>query len=293
MLVVGGGPSGLECARALGQRGYSVVLVEARKELGGRVALEANLPGLSEWRRVIDWRLTQIQEMDQVSVYPASPMSAKDVQETAYAHVVIATGALWGRDGVGRTHWRPIPGYDLPAIFTPDDILADRLPMGQVLVYDDDHYYMGGLIAELLSSRGCVVTMVTPAPLVSYWTQYTLEQERIQRRLMAKGVTLFTQHSLTSIQPDRLTLSHTISNFETSLPYDAVVLVGARAPNDELYLALKPALEKKIISTLRVIGDAEAPTIIAQAVFSGYLAATEFDKTSSEGTPFRIEYVEV
>jgi hypothetical protein len=70
-------------------------------------------------------------------------------------------------------------------------------------------------------------------------------------------------------------------------------LVGDRAPNDELYLALKPALEKKIISSLRVIGDAEVPTIIVQAVFSGYLAATEFDKIPSEGTPFRVEYVEV
>jgi dimethylamine/trimethylamine dehydrogenase len=293
VLVVGGGPAGLECARGLGQRGYSVVLVEARKELGGRVALEANLPGLSEWRRVIDWRLTQIQKLDQVSIYPASMMSAEDVLEAGSKHVVIATGAQWCRDGVGRTHWRPIAGHDLPNVFTPDDILADRLPTGQVVVYDDDHYYMGGLIAELLSNRGCVVTLVTPAPLVSYWTQYTLEQERIQRRLMDKGITLFTQHSLTSIQPDHLVLSHTISNFETFLPCDAVVLVSVRTPNDGLYLELKPALENRTISSLRVIGDAEAPNIIAQAVFSGYLAATEFDQTPSKGTPFRIEYIEV
>jgi dimethylamine/trimethylamine dehydrogenase len=187
VLVVGGGPAGLECARALGQRGYSVVLAEARKELDGRVVLEANLPGLSEWRRVVDWRLTQIQKMGQVSVYPASVMSAEDIQETSFTHLLIATGAQWRRDGVGRTHWRPIPGHDLPSVFTPDDILADRLPTGQILVYDDDHYYMGGLIAELLSSRGCVVTLVTPAPLVSHWTQYTLEQERIQAPVDGEG----------------------------------------------------------------------------------------------------------
>ena len=293
VLVVGGGPAGLECTRALGQRGYSVELVEATRELGGRVALEAKLPGLSEWRRVIDWRITQIEKIKNVTVYPASRMNAEDVLEAGFKHVVIATGAQWRRDGVGRTRWRPIPGHDLPSVFTPDDILADRYPTGQVVVYDDDHYYMGGLVAELLSSRGCSVTLITPAPLVSYWAQYTLEQERIQRRLMAKGVTLYTQHVLTAIRPDNLTLSHSVSEFETVLPCDEVILVSDRTPNDGLYHALKPALEEGRIESLRVIGDAEAPNIIAQAVFSGYLAATDFDKAPLEGTPFRIEYVEV
>jgi dimethylamine/trimethylamine dehydrogenase len=171
--------------------------------------------------------------------------------------------------------------------------MSGKLPTGRVVIYDDDHYYMRGLFAEWLSSQGCAVTLVTPAPLVSYWTQHTLEQERIQRRLMAKGITLFTQHSLTSIEPDHLTLSHTVSTFETVLPCDAVVLVTDRIPKDGLYYALKQALEEKRIGSLRVIGDAEAPGIIAQAVYSGYLAACEFDQVPSEETPFRVEYVEM
>ncbi len=293
VLVVGGGPAGLECARALGQRGYSVVLVEEKKELGGRVALEANLPGLSEWRRVIDWRLSQIQKMDNVSVYPGSKMNAEDILEAEFAHVMVATGARWRRDGVGRTHWQPIPGHDLRSIFTPEDLLADNLPSGHVVVYDDDHYYMGGLLAELLSSQGCTVTLVTPAPLISYWTQFTLEQERIHRRLMAKGISLFTQHSLTSIRSDNLTLSHMVSGNEMEMPCDALVLVTDRLPNDGLYLALKPTLAEKKVLSLRVIGDAEAPNIIAQAVFSGYLAASDFDKETSDITPFRVEYIEM
>ena len=82
VLVVGAGPAGLECALSLGRRGYAVTLVEARNELGGRVALEAKLPGLGEWRRVVDWRVTQLAKLRNVAVYPGSPMQAADVLES-------------------------------------------------------------------------------------------------------------------------------------------------------------------------------------------------------------------
>lgn len=289
VLVVGGGPAGLECARALGQRGYEVALLEARRELGGRVALESKLPGLREWRRVVDWRLTQIQKLRNVSVYPGSPMTAAEILEAGYAHVILATGAQWRRDGIGRTLWRPVPGHHLPAIFTPDDLMAERLPTGRVIVYDDDHYYMGGVLAELLAHQGCEVALVTPAPMISYWTQFTLEQERIQRRLMNLGVNLYPQHVLDAIRPGAVTLAHTISGAVSELPTDAVVLVTDRLPNDELYQALQPALVEGKLQSLRVIGDADAPNIIAQAVFAGHLAAREFEEAPTDDTPFRIE----
>ncbi len=55
-----------------------------------------------------------------------------------------------------------------------------KLPTGRVILYDDDHFYLGGVLAETLAQNGCDVTLVTPAPLVSYWTQFTLEQTKIQ-----------------------------------------------------------------------------------------------------------------
>ena len=140
VLIVGGGPAGLECARALGQRGCQVDLLDARREFGGRVVLESALPGLIEWRRVIDWRLTQIKKMDNVSLYPGSPMTAEDLLETGFPHVIVATGAKWRDDGVGRSLWEPISGHNLPHVFTPDDLMAERIPEGQVVIYDDDHY---------------------------------------------------------------------------------------------------------------------------------------------------------
>ena len=290
VLMVGGGPAGLECARALGERGYAVTLVDARKELGGRVALESALPGLGEWRRVLDWRLTQIGKLDNVVLYPGSPMTADDVLEAGFDHVILATGATWRRDGVGRHRWRPLPGLNALPVYTPDDLMTGRLPRGRVVVYDDDHYYMGGVLAELLVRAGCQVALVTPAALVSEWTQYTLEQARIQARLMGLGVALHVQQQVASVEAGGVNLAHTVSGEERTLPADGLVLVTDRLPNDELYRALKPALAAGALASLRVIGDADAPHIIAQAVFSGHLAAREFEEEiGNDAAPFRVE----
>ena len=301
VMVIGAGPAGLEAARALGQRGYEVTLLDASKELGGRVLRESALPGLNEWRRVLDWRMTQLKKMKNVAMYPSSPMTAEDILESGAQNIILATGATWRRDGAGRTLWKPIPGHDLENIFTPDDVMDNKLPTGNVVIYDDDHYYMGGVLAELLAEQGCKVSLVTPAPMVSYWSQFTLEQELIQAKLMKLGVKLYTRTVLSEIQKDSVRLSNTVSGEEVELLRNGVVLVSDRTPNDELYLALTPALtipkvgshRERGIQSLRIIGDAEAPNIIAQAVFAGHLAAREFDEEKVEGTPFKVERIKV
>ncbi len=288
IMIVGAGPAGLEAARALGQRGYKVILTDAKREAGGRVLLESALPNLIEWRRVIDWRLTQIDKLENIYFYPSSPMTAKDVLESGEAHVIIATGAAWRRDGVGRSISRPVPGNG--NIFTPDDLMNGKLPTGKVLLYDDDHYYMGGVLAELLATNGCEVTLMTPAPAISAWTEYTLEQDRIYKRLLDLNVTLLPSHVLASHSPTTATVTHAITSAKTTLPCDAIVMVIDRIPNDSLYHELKPALADGRLKSLRLIGDAEAPNIIAQAVFSGHLAAREFGEViDPDVTPFKVE----
>ena len=216
----------------------------------------------------------------------------QDALEADAPHIIIATGATWRRDGVGRYHARPIQGTG--NIFTPDDLMAGKLPTGKVIIYDDDHYYMGGVLAELLATNGCEVTLVTPAPTISAWTEYTLEQERIYKRLMSLNVTLLPHHVLASHSPTTATVTHAITNAETTLACDAIVTVTDRIPNDSLYHELKPALADGRLKSLRIIGDAEAPNIIAQAVFSGHLAAREFDEIiDADVTPFKVERVKI
>lgn len=288
ILIVGAGPAGLEAARALGQRGYKVILTDAQREAGGRVLLESQLPNLIEWRRVIDWRLTQIGKTENIYFYPSSPMTAQDVLDSGEPHVLIATGSTWRRDGVGRHLSRPIPGN--ANLFTPDDVMKNKLPGGNVLLYDDDHYYMGSVLAELLTQHGCHVTLVTPAPTISAWTEYTLEQKRIYKRLLELKVTLLPHHYLASHSPTTATVTHTITHAESVLSCDAVVMVTDRIPNDSLFHELKPALADGRLKSLRVIGDAEAPNIIAQAVFSGHLAARQFGEViDPDATPFQVE----
>ncbi len=300
ILIVGAGPAGLEAARALGQRGYHVILTDAKREAGGRVALESALPNLNEWRRVIDWRLTQIQKIENVYFYPSSPMTSKDILEAGAPHVILATGAKWRHDGIGRYLSRPVKGG--AKIFTPDDFLeSGGLPpafqqlaaeLQKILIYDDDHYYMGGVLAELLAENGCEVTLMTPAPSISYWTQFTLEQDRILKQLHKLNVTLLADHIIAShtLTAKRATVTNVITSAESTLACDAIVMVTDRIPNDALYHELKPALAEGKLKSLRIIGDAEAPNIIAQAIFSGHLAAREFDELiDPDVTPFKVE----
>jgi dimethylamine/trimethylamine dehydrogenase len=292
VLVVGAGPAGLEAARALGQRGYAVTLAEAKRELGGRVTLESRLPGLSEWARVRDHRVQQIERMTNVAVYRESDLGPDDVLAVGADHVVVATGAAWRRDGFGRTH--PLGMADPgPAerIYTPDDVMAGRLPEGRVLLFDDDHYYMGAVVAERLRAAGLPVTLVTPEDKVAAWATYTAEQARTQKRLLDIDVEIVTAHALSAFDGRGATLSCVYTGRERRVEAGALVLVTARRPDDGLYRAVSQRVAAGAAGaprTLRRIGDCDAPGIIAAAVYAGHRYARELD--GPEGDPARVPH---
>ena len=281
VLVVGAGPAGLSAAHRAGQRGYAVALADASRELGGRVARESRLPGLSAWIRVRDYRAGQIGKMENISVYPESLLAADDVLALGHAHVAIATGSHWRRDGVGRNSPLPITVDVAMPVYTPDDVMAGKLPQGRVVVYDDDHYYMASVLAELLVQKGCEVILVTPASKVSAWSVQTLEQGFIQARMIERGVKLQLDRGLVAVREDNVRLACSYTMREEDFGCDSVVLVTSRLPEDTLYRTLigrQAEWSDNGIKSVRAIGDAEAPAAIAWATFAGHRYADELDK---------------
>ena len=281
ILIVGAGPAGLEAAHGLGKRGYQVTLAEARGEVGGRVTRESRLPKLNEWARVRDYRLGQIQRMSNVEIYLESEMDAERIQEFGADAVALATGALWRNDGVGRSIRFPVPGCK---VLTPDDIMDGKrpdTPGTAVTIYDDDHYYMASVIAELFSSEGYRVTLATEGMCVASWTEYTLEQRHIEKRLLSVGVQILVRHQLAEVGEGWLRLTNTLTG-EVSDHEGSVVSVTARLPRDELFKTLKGKIP------VRRIGDCFGPSIIAAAVYEGHRYAREFDtEIDPDGVPFK------
>jgi dimethylamine/trimethylamine dehydrogenase len=286
VLVVGAGPAGLEAAMSAGRRGYDVVLVEDSRELGGRVVKEARLPGLAEWIRVVDYRSAQLDRLKNVECFFESAMSAGEILEYGFNHIAVATGSTWRRDGVGYSHSRPIELDDGMEVLTPDDLMSGRRPRGEVVViFDDDRYYLGGVLAELLVKEDFAVAYVTPDSQVSSWTDMTLEQHRIQARLMDLGVEIITDHTVDRASADGLVVQSVYTAAERVVEGDSAVFVTSRLPNESLYLDLvgrEDAWTDAGLRSVRVVGDALSPGTIATAVWDGRRFAEDLGGSDEE-----------
>ncbi len=280
VLVVGAGPAGLEAAQTLGKRGYGVVLAEASDELGGRVVGEARLPGLAAWIRVVDYRKGQLERLANVELAFGSRLTAGEILDYDFDHVAVATGSRWRADGVGRWHSSPLEFDSGMQLLTPDDLMSGARPRGErVVLFDDDHYYMGGVLAELLVRDGHQVTLVTPEARISEWTVNTMEQHAIQRRLLELGVTAVTTHTVVGATSGAVTTACVYTQREQELACDALVLVTARLPEESLVVDLQARMATGADGgpAVRAVGDALSPGTIAAAVWDGRRYAEELD----------------
>jgi dimethylamine/trimethylamine dehydrogenase len=284
ILIVGGGPAGLEAGLVAARRGYQVTIADAAEEMGGRLLYETALPGLSTWGRVADYRLYALRQMANVNLYTQSQLGVDDILALGHQRVAIATGARWTR-ALYSSLEIPQGQLDGPGVYTPDDLAAGVMPQGPVLVYDFDNYYLGGVIAEDLAAKGLKVSYATPAGHASAWTIMTNEQPFVHQALHERDVAISTQSLLNTFDGSRAVLGNIFSGKEQVLEVQSVVIVGLRLPNDTLYHALgegaEAVTEAGIKSVVR-IGDALAAGALVHAVYSGHEFARRLDDDSQD-----------
>ena len=268
ILIIGGGPAGLEAALALGKRGHQVTLAEATQQLGGRLVNESGLPGLQNWIRVRDYRAYMIGQMDNIDVYLDSPLSAEDAREFSADAIVLATGSRWRRNGTGLSVRTPIQISDDSNLITPDDVFAGMKIPEDVLIYDDEHYMMAGALAEKLLQQGVKVTYITPSNMISSWSTMTNEQEFIQQRLETMGIKTIFAQKIDRIDTNVLTTKGIYSGESIKHDFGCLLLVTGRESDDRLFHALDKAATR--------IGDCLVPSSIADAVYSGHKFAREY-----------------
>ncbi len=178
--------------------------------------------------------------------------------------------------------------------------MTGALPEAErVAIYDDDHYYMGGVLAELLARAGRQVTLVTPAVCASSWTTNTMEQHRIQRRLLELDVDIVASHAVVGTAAGASVHATCVfTGREREIAADAAVFVTARLPEDAVYRGL---IDRRAdwadagLKTVRAVGDCLAPGTIAAAVWEGHRYAEELDEPAHRGdtVPFRREVTEL
>jgi 2,4-dienoyl-CoA reductase-like NADH-dependent reductase (Old Yellow Enzyme family)/thioredoxin reductase len=266
VVIVGGGPGGLEAARVSALKGHQVTLLEARGRLGGALTLWADLPGRQTYRNAVSWWERELTRLD-VDMRLNTQATAATVLYRKPDAVIIATGAHYSVGGHSITFDADIPGHDRSFVYRPEDILLSGVrPKGRVVLLDGEGLHTSTGIAELLASGGAEVLYVTAgfAPLSPRLVD-NFEARFIVQRMKQAGVRFLPTTWVRSIE-DRAVELYDVHTGETKRldGIDAVVLSTGRVPND----ALSRELEGKV-QQLFTIGDALAARPLAAASYEG------------------------
>ena len=256
VLVVGGGPGGMEAARMAALRGHKVRLLEKADRLGGQVALSALAPHRQSMAAITRWLELQIRKQG-VEVCLETKATAEQILADAPDVVVIATG--------GRPYRPDLPGFDSPQVVTSWDILTGAVEAGDtVLILDDDGAETGPSVADYLTERGKQVEIATTLPRVGQKlgdTTFPL----VYQRLYSAGVVLTPNVRPLSFEAGTVLLQNAYSLLEeTREGVDTVVLAMGNRSEDGLYRALQGR-----VAELYLIGDAMAPRGVHNAILEG------------------------
>jgi pyruvate/2-oxoglutarate dehydrogenase complex dihydrolipoamide dehydrogenase (E3) component len=270
VVVVGGGPAGVEAARVAAVRGHAVTLLEREDRLGGQYRLWSALPGREGLYDAIAWYGPELARLGVDVRMGGGDADVDDVLALDPEAVIVATGSRYERSGESGFVPAPIPGADRDFVYTPEQILDEGLrPAGKVLLLDDEGLNAGVGVAQVLAANGSPVELVTRWLHVAHNLFETFELPLIVATLRNLGVTLRPQTYVREIGPSDVTVYDVFTNMEDTVgDVDAVVLCTMRKPR----AALADALAGKV-AQLFSAGDASAPRDHATAFYEGALFA--------------------
>lgn len=273
VLVVGGGPAGMEAARVAATRGHTVTLVEASPDLGGAVRAAAKAPTRHNLIDIVTWLEAEIYRLG-VDVRLSTYVDSSEIVEFAADEIIVATGSWPRMDGVLISHaGQPIRGVEQAHVISSTDLfLAPPAELGNAaVVIDDVGHYEGLAAAEQLVTKGLSVTYVTRLPMLAAGIQLSGMNEPFLQRMAGRPFRHLVRTRAIAIEAKSVTVgpAHLIvDDVDTErLAADTVVLITTNRSNREIYEALFPSGRG-----VQIIGDAKAPRSLEFAIHEGHMA---------------------
>jgi 2,4-dienoyl-CoA reductase-like NADH-dependent reductase (Old Yellow Enzyme family)/thioredoxin reductase len=271
VMVVGGGPAGLEAARVAALRGHKVVLAEASADLGGMLQTARRAPHMHILGDLIAWYQRQVFALG-VEIRLGTYVEAAEVEAESPDVLLVATGGSYREDGRQMVTPGELPtGMNLPHVYNPATLLQASLPSLEgkaALVFDDVGRYEAIAAAEHLAQLGAAVTFVTSCPGFAARMQGTNRDVEALARLNRQGMRLLTTHQLLGIESDFVSVrAHGLATLDR-VPADVVVVMTNPEPARSLFDDLRDT-----VADVRLIGDALAPRDLLAAIHDGHRTA--------------------
>lgn len=266
VLVVGGGPAGLEAARVAAERGHRVTLVEASPRLGGALRLAGMQPRRAQILELLDWYERQLSQLG-VEVRLNTPVDRADVQAFGVQQVILATGSLPSGTGFQRgvPQLPAIAGIEQDQVWSIEDVMGKRAQLGhQVILVDDTGDWRGGGTAWHLAEQGHAVTVVTGWPMLGFWIQRTAGDGKLRARLAQLGALCLAESAVVAWHGDGATVRNMLDGTEQRLAADALVLATTNVAETTLARQLR-----EVGQPFEMAGDNVAPRLAVQAIYEG------------------------
>lgn len=273
VLIIGGGPAGLEAARVAAERGHKVTLAEKTGELGGQFRLAAGQPERGEIGQLLTWYEDQFEKL-QVRVMRRTEMTDEDIRAFGADTVILSTGSAPTRTGFQRAypHIEVLPGHDQENVCTAHDVLdGSVVPGNRVLLLDDiNGWWPASGTALHLAEQRHMVTLVTAADVPCAELAWSKTEDTTRERFWKMGVETVVSTSLKSWNGNTATLVNLYTGDEEEREFDTLVMALTNTPVDHLTAALA---EDDI--DVRGIGDTVAPRTASMAIYEGRVLGLE------------------